>query len=177
MLDLETLSTGTNAVIWSIGACKFSVEPERYDHPILDTFHVTVDPADCQRMGLEIDARTVLWWMDSDRDAPRRELLDREYGWVDLAGALDAFRNWFGFGSLPVWGNGVGFDNVILKNAFERCNMETPWAFYHDRCYRTLKSLAPDVKINRTGTYHSAVDDAVSQAGHLIRILQYARSS
>ena len=46
----------------------------------------------------------------------------------------------------PVWGNGATFDNVILSNAFAACNIERPWSYKSDRCYRTLKSFAPDVK-------------------------------
>jgi len=170
MVDLETFSTKEDAAILSIGACKFDPSVPLGMNPIIDSFEVHIDPADCQRMGMHIDVDTVLWWMHADRDEARAELLSHRYSWVDLAGALDEFKHWLGFGTLPMWGNGVAFDNVILKSAYERCNMPVPWSFYHDRCYRTVKALAPDVKIKRVGTHHSAVDDAVSQAEHLIAI-------
>jgi exodeoxyribonuclease VIII len=46
-----------------------------------------------------------------------------------------------------------------------------PWRHWNDRCYRTVKSLYPDVKLERVGTHHNAVDDAESQARHLIAML------
>ena len=68
---------------------------------------------------------------------------------------------------MPVWGNGATFDNVILSNAYKAAGMEQPWKFWDDRCYRTVKGLLPDIKIERLGTHHNAVYDAMSQARHL----------
>lgn len=74
-----------------------------------------------------------------------------------------------------VWGNGAAFDNVILRRAYERTSresMKAPWPHWNDRCYRTIKGLyGHQVKIERTGTHHHALDDAASQARHLIRML------
>jgi hypothetical protein len=58
MLDLETWGTGNDAVVVSIGACKFD------KNDILDAFHVGVDPKSCMELGLKVDAGTILWWMD-----------------------------------------------------------------------------------------------------------------
>jgi exodeoxyribonuclease VIII len=52
--------------------------------------------------------------------------------------------------------------------------MPVPWQFWNSRCYRTVKSLYPDNKLKRSGTYHNAVDDAESQARHLIELLAKA---
>jgi hypothetical protein len=86
MLDLETWGTGNKAVIVSIGACKFDRDN------ILDAFHVGVDPTSCQTLGLEIDAGTVLWWMDPQQ----REALDAwlQLERIDLASALVGFDLW-----------------------------------------------------------------------------------
>lgn len=46
-----------------------------------------------------------------------------------------------------------------------------PWPHWNDRCYRTLKAMRPDVKMERTGTHHNAVDDATSQARHALALL------
>ena len=72
--------------------------------------------------------------------------------------------------AVRLWGNGASFDNAILSTAYELCELETvqPWRFYNDRCYRTVKSLYPEVAMVRTGTYHNALDDAESQALHLL---------
>ena len=72
---------------------------------------------------------------------------------------------------LRVWSNGAGFDNVVLSSAFRRIGMEQPWPFRNDRCYRTMKAQHPEVKMQRVGTHHNAVDDAESQARHLMAMM------
>ena len=38
--------------------------------------------------------------------------------------------------------------------------------------HHTTTYNAPDVELNRVGTHHNALDDAASQADHLIRMIQ-----
>lgn len=167
MIDLETLGTGNDAVILSLGAVKF----DPHSMEMGEKFYVTIDPASCQRYGMKIDAKTVLWWMGAERSEARDFLINAEL--LDLAAALEGFRLWMN-GDKPVWGNGATFDNVILRNAFAAIGMECPWKFWNDRCYRTMKNVAPkmavDTPIERIGTHHNALDDAVTQARHLQRI-------
>lgn len=88
--------------------------------------------------------------------------------------ALAAFADWLASEHGPdvkVWGNGADFDNVILGSAYRRLGKSIPWAFYNSRCYRTVKSLQPGCRIERAGTHHNALDDAKSQALHLMRLL------
>ena len=158
MLDLETFGNGNDAAIISIGAVKFN------EAEILDEFHVGVDPATCQAVGLKIDASTVLWWLDNERQAARDAMYVLEK--VDLGSALAGFSDWFG-DEKPIWGNGATFDNVILRSAYRACGLDYPSRFWLDRCYRTVKSLAPGIELVREGTHHDACDDARCQAKHL----------
>ena len=160
MLDLETMGNGTNAAIIAIGAARFDAGE------ITDEFYTVVDLASSVSAGLEMDASTVLWWMQQSDDA--RKQFEREG--VTLKDALKQFADWIGEGA-EVWGNGAVFDNAILSNAYRKCGMEQPWKFWNDRCYRTVKNMHPDVKLERIGVYHNAVDDAKSQADHLMRII------
>jgi exodeoxyribonuclease VIII len=162
MIDLETWSTQNHASIISIGAVKFVGDD------ILDTFHVGVDPRSGPEYGLHTDPDTVLWWMDPERDEARKAWL--ELSKVDIYSALAGFSDWFGPESMPVWGNGATFDNVILREAFKRVNVFCPWKFWHDRCYRTMKSVHPIPADPREGTHHNALDDALYQTKHLIKI-------
>jgi len=57
-----------------------------------------------------------------------------------------------------------------LKNAYSVVGEDPPWSYRNDRCYRTLAAICPEVKMERIGTFHNAVDDAKSQARHLQRI-------
>ncbi len=160
MIDLETLSIRPNACILSIGAARFYPR----EIGVMDHFEVFVDPRSCADAGLHIDADTVMWWMHGDRDLARKELMACPR--LPLRTALLMFTEWLK-GDRPVWGNGATFDNVVLRNAYEACGILTPWTYWNDRCYRTMKSQYPDVKMVRKGTHHSAAADAVSQAVHL----------
>jgi 3' exoribonuclease, RNase T-like len=165
MLDLETLSTEPNAAIVSIGAVKFDGQG------VVDRFHVNVDLVSCSVYGRHISARTTLWWLDTLRDTARVQTFTSDA--IGLPEALDGFAQWFGPTTLPVWGNSAAFDNAILASAYDALGYARPWKFWDDRCYRTVKNLAPEVELERVGTFHKAVDDAESQALHLIEIAKY----
>lgn len=166
MIDLETLGTSSDAALISIGAVKFDPLDESQE---LDRFYVAIEPQSCLTHGLKVSGATLMWWLDEKRASARADFLNSER--TDLASALDGFAMWFGTESVPVWGNGASFDNVILRTAFDKLFMPCPWEFWHDRCYRTVKSIAGSPEIERSGVYHNALDDAVSQARHLQKIL------
>lgn len=164
MLDLETLGQGSNSVIIAIGAVLFNP----YGGTTHD-FYCTIDPEDAVREGLQIDASTVMWWLqqsDTARSAFKKP-------GMPLKAALNSFREWY-TKDAPVWGNGAAFDNVILANAYKAIGEKQPWDFWNDRCYRTVKGMYPHIKLSRTGTYHNALDDAKTQAEHLQTIWQNA---
>lgn len=166
MTDIETLAQSNKPVLLEIGAAKFDMTG------VLDTFHIAIDPADCQRYGLEIDASTIMWWFDPKRDEARKRQV--ELGRIDLFAALDGFAMWVNqtpkesLGSN--WGKGATFDNVKLKAAYDAAGIEYPFGFRQDECYRTMANRFPDVEFTPIGTKHSGVDDAVSQATHLVMI-------
>jgi hypothetical protein len=165
MLDLETLGVSNTPVLLSIGAVKFT------EDEIVDSFHVRVDPMTCQLFKLKIDASTVMWWLDGERADARTALLGHEQ--IDLPSALRGFAQWMGEPT-PVWGNGASADNVWMRNAYEAIGDEAPWPFWMDRCYRTLKNLAPEIEIAREqGVHHDALADATCQARHLQAIIAH----
>lgn len=169
MLDIETLGNGNKAVIWAIGATRFSLEGD----PAIQNFYVTVDPQSCVDAGLEMDVGTVLWWMSEKQAEARKQLIDSGPG-LDLASALDGFARW-----MPkkenlrgVWGNGATFDNVIVRNAYKAIGMECPWSYRVDSCFRTMKNQHPHVPWDEgVGTAHNALDDAINQTRHLKKML------
>jgi len=167
MVDLETMGTGNEAAIVSIGAVKFDPMGAGVD----DAFYVGVSLASSTAYGLKLDAGTVLWWMDKERDTARRALLASDF--VDLPSALEGFGMWLGEKSLPVWGNGATFDNVILRNAYAKVGLDCPWSYRDDRCFRTLKNLAPGVESPEVGMLHQALDDATAQALHMQQIVKH----
>ena len=162
MLDIETLGNSPGSVIVSLGAVKFG------GGEIRDTFYRRIDAESCVRQGLRMDVSTVLWWMKQG-DAARAELNKPA---EDLANVLLAFSQWLDpRNEAEIWGNGATFDNVLLAEAYAACRIRRPWKFSNDRCYRTVKALHPHVELTRQGTHHNALDDAASQAKHLMLML------
>lgn len=168
MVDLETLGTSSDAVIIAIGAVAFDATG------LGQTFYITVDPQSCVDLGMKIDAATVMWWMrqsDAARGAFSRQ-------GTPIVGALDAFSRYVAGcagASAEVWGNGATFDNVILANAYRAANMLKPWAYWGDRCYRTMKSMYPHIAVEKAGVMHNALDDAAYQATHMVKLLKHMR--
>lgn len=167
MLDLETMGISSDAAIIAIGACRFDIEKKEVSG---NTFFTVVDLQSSVDLGMTLDASTVMWWMNQSDDA--RKVFKRKG--ISLPSALVAFQQWVDEESLhpdvTMWGNGAAFDNVILANAYKKAGIIQPWHFWNDRCYRTKKADRPDVQMVRIGTHHNALDDAISQAQHLIDI-------
>lgn len=168
MLDLETMGSSPNAAIVAIGAVAFSIEARA----IGSKFYKLVDLTTAVECGGQMDAATVMWWVQQKEAARIALVADAA---THIRGALDMFADWLQVtvvGAEPrVWGNGAAFDNVILASAYRNAGKPQPWKHWNDRCYRTVKALFPAVKLERSGTHHIAVDDAESQARHLIAML------
>ena len=169
MLDLETMGNKPNAPITAIGAVLYDEKTK----DVVRLCNYVVSLKSSVEYGLNMDADTVLWWMEQSDEA-RSIYTKKQKGASNLREALGPFSNLLKpLGDVQVWGNGVGFDNVILRNAYDKCGLECPFPFYMDRCYRTLKNLYPRIKMpERVGVYHNALDDAHTQMLHLIDILK-----
>ncbi len=188
MVDLEAFGTQASACIPSVGAVGFD-QNGRVPHA---EFYITgINIQTCLDAGLTINGETLYWWMKQSDDAraeitrqrfidtttladpySRPELLQRP----TLQEALEEFAHFIdtqtiGRQHVRIWGNGSDFDNVILAHAYRAMGMEIPWEFWNNRCYRTLKNQYRHIELERTGTHHSAYDDARSQAKHCIRLL------
>jgi hypothetical protein len=172
MVDIETMGTASDAAIIAIGAVEFGVEGLR------TAFYELISLESSMKAGLTIDAGTIIWWMQQSEDA--RSIFSQDQG--KLKRVLCDFGKWIdgkrsGMDEpLEIWGNGSDFDNVVLHNAYKKCDMETPWKFRENRCYRTMKNIYDAFEMDETGcTKHCAIDDAKSQAEHLIEIFRYIK--
>jgi hypothetical protein len=162
MCDLETMGLRDNSVIVSIGVVEFD------ETQTGRLFYQNVSIESCASAGLVTDQSTVDWWAKQDEAA--RAAWQKEP--VDLLTALTELNRYLelatgGLGSVRLWGNGAGFDNVLLKNAYQAVGADEPWKYYHNRCYRTMAGvfkLTEDETPARVGTYHNALDDAMTQA-------------
>lgn len=169
MIDLETMGTGPQAAIVTIGAVLF--DPRAPGDGLGAEFCVNVNLADHMQHGGHVDGLTVMWWLGRSADA-RAELTDRPQHSIFFAlSMLSDFLRLHGV-QRP-WGNGADFDLVVLGSAFRHANMPQPWRYYDQRCYRTLRALHDDVPLpERTGTHHGALDDARHQARCAVVLLR-----
>lgn len=173
MVDLETLGQTPGAKILSIGAVVFDTDGLSHE------FYCEVR-RDSQG-GLLEDPDTLEWWLKQNAAARDRLFEDRDDK-LDLDVALINFGNWMGdvagldAKGVPqtyVWGNGGDFDNAFLQVAYKQLDIPTPWHFWNNRCYRTLKGQWREILLKRQGVYHNALDDAKSQAEHAVAILNH----
>lgn len=174
MLDLETLSNAPDAAIVAIGAVRFDpLSGAVWDKSAPaagGTFYKVINATSTQRAGGRIDAATVMWWLQQSDEA-RLALTGDDSQPIEKG--LQDFGDWFR--EIPckgLWGNGADFDNVCLKGAYERLGRTAPWSYKINRCYRTVKAMSPQHELERQGTYHNALDDAVAQAQHLCKIVK-----
>ena len=165
MVDLETMGNGPEAAIVSIGAVMFNKDCGS----VGKTFYLVVDLASSINHGGKVTASTIMWWLQQNQTA--REALYL-HGSASLPDALLAFKGFldeFG-GDVRVWGNGAGFDNVILESAYRNCGIDVPWEFYNNRCHRTYVKERPAIPRPDMGVKHHALDDAMAQVSHLLAV-------
>lgn len=174
VLDLETFSNTPNSVIVSIGAVCFSNDTP--DHE-MGAFYIRVDPQDCVSYGLEINAATVQWWLKQNDKARLEVAKEDGYPLID---AIEEFSDWYAAnGCTSLWGNGAGFDNVIIDNAVKKLNdqghnVKPSWSYRHHQCFRTMRKQFPghQDKESRGLIAHNAMSDALVQALELQKILR-----
>jgi exodeoxyribonuclease VIII len=175
MVDLETLGTVPGCVILSIGAVEFFPETGELGREFYEVIS-TYDSLECF---LSVDKDTEAWWLNQSRDAQRVLELARQPAATKLAVALARFNDYLSAIAPPshirLYGNGADFDNPILRVAYSCAKVQPYFKGYGGRCYRQLKNLdelfGPAMafqKLERQGTHHNALDDAKSQATHLM---------
>jgi hypothetical protein len=170
MVDLETLSTETNAVVLSIGAVKFRLDVVDDIDSIKEedrNFYSRVDEHDQEEQGRDVDLNTVDWWNKQSDGA--RQVFSEEG--EPPAIALQRFLD-FCKGCKRIWGNGNMFDNAIIRDMCDDYGLEYPVPYYRDLDVRTLtylwnlltnwgsKGRRPEIIL---GEEHNALDDARRQ--------------
>lgn len=170
MLDLETLGTTPGCVVLSIGAVEFD------ENDLHGSFHAHIDLESSCKAGLVIEPRTTMWWLEQSSEA-QSALLEAEK--FELRETLEAFVDTFDWDGLQVWANGASFDFPILTAAFNAAGIKTPWAYYNECDYRTLKNLVNKQVFNnlrvRPDLAHDALSDAIAQARTTQNILKWLR--
>lgn len=176
MIDIETLGTGHNALICSIGAVVF--KPDTGEVYRDSGFSTNIDWQSGVDAGREIEANTVRWWLTQSKEAI--EALTNTENDVSWNIALKLFYEWMPKNHY-VWSNGATCDISILENAYSKYNRRPPWEFRRVRDVRTIAHLAEELDIKTEELpeekKHIAFEDACYQASYVSEMWQYLRST
>ena len=170
--DLETLGTGYDATIIQIAAAAFNLTTGE----IFETFNECVD---ITKGSINATGATIKWWLETNPEL-LKDILNR--GTQSEAEVLKDFHDWLipddflqneGF-QVYFWGNGILFDNAIIRSHFEAIGLDYPIFFRNDRDLRTLLELAsmksgiPEKEIrhscyDESAPAHDAMNDVKSE--------------
>ncbi|ARC40441.1 exonuclease [Citrobacter braakii] len=177
MVDLETMGSGPDAPIVSIGAVYFDPSTGNTGAE----FYQVVSLESSMSFGMKPDASTIQWWLKQSSEARSAILVDEAMGLresLELLADFIAENAASGSHTVQLWGNGCSFDNVILRRAYVLT--ETPFAvpFWNDWDVRTMVELGKSVGINPRfdipfeGDMHNALSDARHQVKYVSAIWQ-----
>lgn len=173
MVDLETMSTQSNAVILSMGACAFDINTGE----IGPRFYQKLNYADVEQdPRFHVSKDTMEWWEKQSPQA-REEAFSRPAGLPHYSQTLQLFKQFVidvrelsPTKKLRMWANDPDFDIVILNTNMALFDIMPPWQFWESRSVRTMKDLWENClgnkveAVKRMGTHHNALDDSIHQA-------------
>ena len=159
MIELETLGTGSNSVVVSVGLVAFNISTGE----ILAELAIGLNLNQQIKTGGVIDGDTLEFHFaqapDSIQKLAQRKVLDVKEG-------LELISNFIKANNITtLWGNGATFDNVILRNLYARHLKVFPLGFWTDRDLRTAVDIYNiDTRtVPFEGIKHYCLDDARHQ--------------
>lgn len=173
MLDLETLGLHTRSVVLEIGAVAFDpYGPLLGEFDERGTFYKPIDIDSCLKLGLEIDGKTLLWWMGLDEENRQRQVNASR---ITIGYAAEALRKYCEEHTVTsVWSHGSGFDCALMESIYHMLHKAVPWDFRKVKDTRTLFGVTDLTEekwkfLMRRPYKHHPVCDAWAQA----RAVQY----
>ena len=160
MNDLETLSVEPDAVVMTIGACKF--DPYTDSEPTHPLYLRCDVEEQSEQYGRRIDDDTIAWW-----GRQSQEIQDEAFGDHDRV-TLDEMTRHFNRWCVGVdylWCQGPTFVFTILQDLYKNIEKPAPWHYWQIRDSRTLFSLMPrDPRKDIQEQLHNALADCYFQA-------------
>lgn len=176
MIDVESLSTRSNALLLSIGACLFNRATGEIGTKREWVVH-------CSGDGYHVCAQTKKWWEGQPAEARERvfnnpNTVPVKVGLQELTDLLLNETTGTQRHGCRIWGNGPTFDLTIVGNAYRTEGLSgQPWAYGNERDVRTMVDLGrelfdfdPKTDMPFEGVKHSASDDAAHQAAYVSAI-------
>lgn len=172
MIDLETLGTGTDAMILTIAAVEFDPRGT-YDKKDIFYSKVDIDSYKPYTGCFTLDGSTLTWWMTDAPESARKEAFSQKR--TPIKNVLENFTAWIKSRSNEVkpWSHGASFDISILSHHFKILNLEIPWKFWDVRDTRTLYDISrvnlKSMKPSNDYPAHHAIGDCILQIEGVIK--------
>ena len=169
MMDTESMGTNPDAALVALGATFF----DEHTGQIGDRFYRSIHLATSVNAGFKIEPAAVLFWLGQP-DAARNAIL---FNALPMRDVMQEFSEWV-LARCPqdqvlVWGCSPAFDCIKVEAHCKAVDVQVPWRYYNERCYRTIRERNRVVEEDERVGLHNAADDAIHQARHLIKIRAY----
>lgn len=171
MVDIETLGNKDDSTIIQIASIAFDINTGEH----IAKFNRIADISKNNSYEMNVTGDTLKWWLRTDKEllsklldegeGTSRELLEEFYQYLIGLSHI---------GELYLWGNGILFDNAMIKHQLEFIGLDYPIFFRNDRDVRTLVDLA-SVKLDLSASLlrdeyyndelkaHDAFNDVINQ--------------
>ena len=146
MVDIDTLGTKADSTIFQISAVAFDIVSGVH----MAKFNKVADITLNGDWDMRVSGSTLKWWLNTNKELLTKlvnmgegssiELLENFYGWLISLSLM---------GELHLWGNGILFDNNMIRHQFEQMGLEYPIKYNKDRDVRTIVDLTC-AKLNLT---------------------------
>jgi hypothetical protein len=165
MIDIETMSTASNALVLSVGAVSWMMNKQG---PIFTECREWVlDPRQQFVYGRGTSAGTLKFWMDQPASA-------REHWLCGQLSSIGACINGVraicdgGDDDAEVWSNGIVFDLGNLASLSEQIGEPVPWKYNAARDARTIYRVTPRLRTRPAhtpviGLAHTPIYDCKTQ--------------
>ena len=172
MLDLETLAVCPRAMVLEIGVVFFTPGVGKGWREAME-----IAPFVGGDQGNRVmDHDTLLWWAKRGKAGHEIPGMRSEKTLGDM---VDWFlRLWHAHAreDCEIWSQGLAFDVAILTDILDSYGYAPPWAYWNERCLRTLKKAVGWEKPEGRETAHRALPDAMEEVADLLEIFARIRS-
>ena len=190
IVDIETLGRSADCAVMQIGAVAF----ERSTFKEVGGFNVSVKP----QGNITINADTLRWWLKTNHSLLEQHMSGGNYNHpfvqqqringeiyavyglaINEKEMLCEFRDWLlsfeDMKNVYLWGNGIMFDNRLVREKLEMYGYEYPILYRNDRDIRTFVEVASDITgcesekafrekyVNKNTEEHDALNDCYNE--------------
>jgi len=170
MIDFETFGNGKHACLCQIGAVYF----DSTTGELGAEYKANIDAANHSKLGGDLDADTVYWWLAQSIEARQSILQQPRKNVVDVMNELNQFLS----SATRVWSHAT-FDFVILMNTLKQLDIKPLFSYKAGLDIRTLTYLAGITidKTERTGVHHDGLEDAKHQVKYCVEALNAVKGN